>query len=117
MFDKNCLLVDGTLSATGGQTAKDLGPDLVPRTYGAHLPVAGTTITLALEESPDNTNWHEVGRWHVDGANTSAITAAGMYYLTAKCNERYRRVNVIAITGSFTGAQIGPMPAGRDDSY
>ena len=92
-------------------TAVDMGEDLVPQTYMVSVPsVSGTTPTLAvvIQESDDNSTFRNVGSFE-------SITAAGQFYMTCKCNARYRRytATVGGTTPNFGATEIAPVAAGR----
>jgi hypothetical protein len=115
-IDKNALLRDGStnVTATENGTGVDMGQDLVDVTYFASLPAAGTSMTLCIQESDDNTNWRTIGTF---GEGTGSITAAGVYYLTLKSNARYRRHSVTAEVGTWNNVMVGIIPAGRGTSW
>ena len=106
-YDANTVLVPtGTvISATGNGSTFDVKGATSDRTLvaRANVTVAGTTLTMGIQISKDNTNWVTV--WL-----NLPITAVGVYYMefSLPAGYRYARTTYTAITGSFTlGVDVG----------
>ncbi len=113
MLDKNAFLRDGSTALTATEASApgvDTGQDLVPQTYFAVVPAATGTLTLKIQESDDNSTWRDL-------ATFENITTAGVYYVTAKSNARYRRYHATVATGPFGNVIVGFGHAGRYNKW
>lgn len=119
MIDSNLVFLDGSADITASKqdaTGVDFGgPDLEPLTY--MVVVGGTdgtspTLDIKIQESDNNSDWR-------DFLSFEQITKAGVFYVTGKCDARYRRY--YTTTGgddpTFEDVIIAPVPAGRYDKF
>lgn len=94
----------GTVVSATGQVGQPVATEMgIEADVYVNVTVAGTTVTLQAETSPDGgTTWYP-------HTALAAITATGAYLLKLASNTgRLLRVNATAITGSFTlGILVG----------
>lgn len=121
MIDSNLILrntdptPDIESSETGAAFVDFGGPDLEPMTYMVVVTgTSGTSPTLDVKIIESDNNDAEG-----NSVAFEQITAAGVYYATAKFNGGYRRYSA-TLGGSspvFENVLIAPVPAGRYTHY
>lgn len=95
-------LVNGTVSATGGQSAFAAPVRGAKFIVLYNVSVAGTTVSFQLQHSADNVTFNNVN------STTSTLTTTGQTVSHQLTSNNYNsllpfvRMNISAITGSFT---------------